>query len=110
MNPLHRHAPEPTGASTLDLLLLTAGFAWGWAMQENSRFVVGEWNFSLPLWYGGCGSVLGVPWLQWLWAFLAPVGSFGTLSPTGLLAGSGSARGPSVFTGESRKRSKSLDR
>jgi len=32
MNQSHRLDPEPTGVSTVDLLLLTAGFACGWVM------------------------------------------------------------------------------
>jgi hypothetical protein len=70
MNQSHRLDPEPTGVSTVDLLLLTAGFACGWVMQENSLFAVSEWNYTLPLWYGGHRSVLGLPWLRWLWAYV----------------------------------------
>ena len=70
MNQSHRLDPEPTGVSTVDLLLLTAGFACGWVMQENSLLAVGGWNYSLPLWYGGHRSVLGLPWLRWLWAYV----------------------------------------
>ena len=61
---------QPTSVSTLDLLLLTAGFACGWVMLENARFAVIDWNYRLPLWYGGYRSVLGLHWLRWLWAFV----------------------------------------
>jgi hypothetical protein len=64
MNPSQRQNPEPTGVSTLDLLLLTAGFACGWVMHENSVFAVGKSYFRLPLWYGGYQSVLGDRWLD----------------------------------------------
>ena len=69
MSPSQRQDPEPTGVSTVDLLLLTAGFACGWVM-DDAAFAVVEWNFRLPLWYGGFASVLGHPWLRWLWAFV----------------------------------------
>jgi hypothetical protein len=68
MNQTTRLDPEPIGVSTVDLLLLTAGFACGWVMQENSLLAVSEWNYSLPLWYGGHRSVLGLRCLRWLWA------------------------------------------
>jgi hypothetical protein len=68
MNASHRLDPEPTGVSTVDLLLLTAGVACGWVMQENSLFAVREWNYRLPFWYGDHRSVLGLAWLRWLWA------------------------------------------
>ena len=70
MNQSQPQDPEPTGVSTLDLLLLIAGFACGWVMQEHSVFAVNEWNFRLPLWYGGYRSVLGDARLRWLWAFV----------------------------------------
>jgi hypothetical protein len=70
MNQSHWLDPEPKGVSTVDLLLLTAGFACGWVMQENSLLAVGGWNYSLPLWYGGHRSVLGLLWLRWLWAYV----------------------------------------
>jgi hypothetical protein len=70
MDSSERHGPEPLGVSTLDLLLLTAGFACGWVMQENARFAICDWNYRLPMSYAGYRSVLGLHWLRWLWAFV----------------------------------------
>jgi hypothetical protein len=60
--------PEPAGVSTLDLLLLIAGFACGWVMQQRALFTVGQAYYILPLSGGLFQSLLGMAWLRWLWA------------------------------------------
>jgi hypothetical protein len=59
---------EPSGISTLDLLLFTAGFACGWVMHQGSALRAGL-HFTQPFSRGGFRSLLGMVSLGWLWAF-----------------------------------------
>jgi hypothetical protein len=70
MHETQRLGPEPAGVSTLDLLLLTAGFACGWVMHERALFTVGQSYYILPLSGGLFQSILGTAWLRWFWAFV----------------------------------------
>ena len=51
----------PRGITTLDLLLFTAGFAFGWVMQQSSA-LRGNSYYILPLSTGGFHSLLGTVW------------------------------------------------
>jgi hypothetical protein len=59
----------PSGITTLDLLLFTAGFACGWVMHQASALRTGRF-YILPLSRGGFESLLGMVWTGWLWAFV----------------------------------------
>ncbi len=59
----------PSGITTLDLLLFTAGFACGWVMHRSSA-LPGSRFYILPLSRGGFHSLLGTVWTGWLWAFV----------------------------------------
>ena len=67
MNGAPRLGPAPRGVTTLDLLLLTAGFACGWMMHQGSDLRAGEF-YSLPTSRGSFHSLLGAAWAVWLWA------------------------------------------
>ncbi len=67
MNREARLDPAPWGVTTLDLLLLTAGFACGWMMHQGSDLCAGEF-YILPLSRGNFHSLLGTSWALWLWA------------------------------------------
>jgi hypothetical protein len=67
MNRVIPPARAPSGITTLDLLLFTAGFACGWVMHRGSALRFGQF-YSLPLSRGGFNSLLGTVWIAWLWA------------------------------------------
>jgi hypothetical protein len=69
MNRETRLLPAPKGITTLDLLLLTAGFACGWVMHQGSALRMGCF-YILPMSRGGFDSLLGTAWAGWLWAFV----------------------------------------
>ncbi len=64
-----QHDQPPSGITTLDLLLFTAGFACGWVMHQSSALRANRF-YILPLSRGGFHSLLGTVWLGWLWAFV----------------------------------------
>jgi hypothetical protein len=72
MNQSQRSDQEPPGASTLDLVLLIAGFACGWVMHEKALFTVGSWHYFLPAVLSSATfrSLLGTAWIRWLWAYV----------------------------------------
>jgi hypothetical protein len=67
-----RPDPAPRGVSTLDFLLLTAGFACGWVMYQRSALCVSQ-DHDLPLSTETLPSFLGAHWYGWLWAFVTGV-------------------------------------
>ena len=60
----------PSGITTLDLLLFTAGFACGWVMHQGSALHTSRF-YILPLSRGPFHSLLGMVWTGWLWAFVS---------------------------------------
>jgi hypothetical protein len=60
---------EPAAVTTLDLLLLIAGFACGLVLHENSTFAAGRGAYILPSGTAGFTSLLGMTVTGWLWAF-----------------------------------------
>jgi hypothetical protein len=69
MNGENAPAREPSGITTLDLLLFTAGFALGWVMHQGSALRTGQY-YILPISRGPFHSLLGLDAAGWLWALV----------------------------------------
>src|SRR5262249_980733 len=63
-----RSEREPGTVTTLDLLLLIAGFACGMVLHQNSAFVAGRGAYILPSGSAGFRCLLGMTVTGWLWA------------------------------------------
>jgi hypothetical protein len=61
---------EPAAVTTLDLLLLIAGFACGMVLHQYSAFAAGRGAYILPSGTAGFASVLGSAVTGLLWAFV----------------------------------------
>ncbi len=80
MNREPQSVEPPAGITTLDLLLFTAGFAFGWVMHRASALHTGR-IYLLPVmqssallnrqfWVLSFQSHLRMVWVGWLWAFV----------------------------------------